>query len=169
MRYLAVTLVFLAIATTLVCRCADGECIYVKDVTMHLDGDDATFELNYSLDTFTRFYVLALGCRHLEPELLSFLSGYQNVRLMKADTEGAALHVKGAGKYNGSYYLFDSHPFGSRNNPIKKGIAKLSVVYPEGQTRTFYNVTSTPERLLSGKGNTNLPVAGEAKNEIKLF
>jgi hypothetical protein len=143
MQYLAVTLAILAIATMIICISADGECIYMKDVTMHLNGDDATFELNYSLDTFTRFYVLALGCRHLEPELLSFLSGYRNVRLMKADTDGAALQVKGAGRYNGSYYLFDSRPFGTKNSPLKKGIAKFSVVYPEGRTRTFYNVTST--------------------------
>lgn len=143
MQYLAVTLAILAIATMIVCISADGECIYMKDVTMHLNGDDATFELNYSLDTFTRFYVLALGCRYLEPELLSFLSGYRNVRLMKADTDGAALQVNGAGRYNGSYYLFDSHPFGTKNSPLKKGIAKFSVVYPEGRTRTFYNVTST--------------------------
>ncbi len=143
MQTLAITLAILALSTITICISADGECIYVKDVTMHLDGDDATFELNYSLDTFTRFYVLALGCRHLEPELLSFLSGYRDVRLIKADTKGAALQVKGAGKYNGSCYLFDSHPFGPRNNPLKTGISKLSVVYPEGRTRTFYNVTST--------------------------
>lgn len=143
MRSIAANLAFLAIATMAVCSNAGGECIYVKDVTMHLDGDDATFELSYSLDTFTWFYVLALGCRHLEPELLSFLGGYGDVKLMKADIDGAALQVKGAARYDGSYYHFDPHPFGSKDNPLKKGIAKLSVVYPEGRTHTFYNVTST--------------------------
>lgn len=143
MRNIAATLAFLAIATLAICSSAEGECIYVKDVTMHLDRDNATFEINYSLDTFTRFYVLALGCRHLEPELLSFLGGYSNVKLMKADVDRAALQVKGAAKYNGSYYHFDSHPFGPKDNPLKRGIAKLSVVYPEGQIHTFYNVTST--------------------------
>lgn len=143
MRNVAATLAFLAITTIVVCSNAAGESIYVKDVTMHLDGNDATFKLNYTLDTFTRFYVLALGCRHLEPELLSFLGEYPDVKLMKADVDGAALQVKGAAIYNGSYYLFDSRPFGSRDNPLKRGIAKLSVVYPEGRTRTFYNVTST--------------------------
>ena len=165
MRHLALTFAILVMATMVACIIADGECIYVKDVTMHLDGDDATFELNYSLDTFTRFYVLALGCRHLEPELLSFLSGYRDVRLIKADTEGAALQVKGAGKYNGSCYLFDSHPFGSRNNPGKTGIAKLSVVYPEGRIRTFYNVTST--QIIScpaGRAIQILPGSVKAKN-----
>lgn len=50
MQYLAVTLAISAIATMIICISADGECIYMKDVTMHLNGDDATFELNYSLD-----------------------------------------------------------------------------------------------------------------------
>jgi len=164
MRYLAVTLAILAIATMVACRSADGECIYVKDITMHLDGDDATFELNYSLDTFTRFYVLALGCRHLEPELLSFLSGYRDVKLLKADADSAALQVKGAGKYNGSYYLFSSHPFGSKNNPLKTGIAKLSVVYPEGWTRTFYNVTTTQSVSCPvGRATQILPMSVNAK------
>ena len=158
MRNIAATLAFLAITSMAVCSSAAGECIYVKDVTMHLDGDDAIFELSYSLDTFTRFYVLALGCRHLEPELLSFLSGYSDVKLMKADVDRAALQVKGAASYNGSYYHFDSHPFGSKDNPLKKGIAKLSVVYPEGQTYTFYNVTSTQ--------SVSCPVSGVFKSSI---
>jgi len=156
MRNIASTLAFLAITTMAVCSSAEGECIYVKDVTMHLDGDEATFELNYSLDTFTRFYVLALGCRHLEPELLSFLSGYSDVKLMKADLDGAALQVKGAARYDGSYYHFDSHPFGSKDNPLKKGIAKLSVVYPEGRTHTFYNVNATQ--------SVSCPVSGAFKS-----
>jgi hypothetical protein len=143
MRNIAATLAFLAIMTMAICNSAEGEGIYVKDVTMHLDGGNAIFELNYSLDTFTRFYVLALGCRNLEPELLSFLSGYSDVKLMKADPDGAALQVKGAARYDGSHYRFDSHPFGSKDSPLKKGVAKLSVVYPEGRTRTFYNVTAT--------------------------
>jgi hypothetical protein len=100
----------------------------------------------------------------LEPELLSFLSGYRDVKLIKADTDCAALQVKGAGKYNGSYYLFSSHPFGSKNNPLKTGIAKLSVVYPEGWTRTFYNVTSTQSVSCPvGRATQILPMSVNAK------
>ncbi len=152
MHYASI-LTFLAIATMAVCSTASGEYLYVKDVTMHLDGDNATFELNYSLDTFTRFYVLALGCKYLEPELLSFLGGYKAVKLIKADMNSAALQVKGAGKYNSGYYLFDSRPLGSKNYPLKDGIAKFSVVYPEGRIRIFYNVTSTQSVFFHAANN----------------
>jgi hypothetical protein len=143
MRYLTATLLLLALTTTVTCASAGGKYLNVNEVTMHLEGENATFELNYTLDTFTRIYVLALGCRYLEPELTSFLGGYGSARLVKADMDGAAVQVAGAGKYNSGYYLFDSTPFGTRNKPLKEGIARFSVVYPEGRVRTFYNVTAT--------------------------
>ena len=74
MRYVVLALVILAATALSVCGSAMGGCIEVRDVTMHLDEDRAIFEINYTLDTFTRFYVLALGCQHLEPDLISFLA-----------------------------------------------------------------------------------------------
>lgn len=143
MRRLAAILAVLILSTIANCSSASSEYLYITEVTMRLEGDNATFELNYTLDTFTRIYVMALGCKYLEPELISFLSGYSDVKLIKADTDGAALQVVGAGKYNHDYYIFDSMPFGSKDKPLKEGIARFSVVYPEGRVRTFYNVTAT--------------------------
>lgn len=110
---------------------------------MRLEGEKATFEINYTLDAFTRIYVMALGCKYLEPELISFLGGYREVKLIKADINGAVLKVGGAGKYNSGYYLFDSIPLGSKDKPLNEGIARFSVMYPSGRVRTFYNVTAT--------------------------
>jgi hypothetical protein len=143
MRRLAVILVFLALCAISAGSTASSEYLGIKEVTMRLEGENATFELNYTLDAFTRFYVTALGCRYLEPELISFLGRYSDVRLLKADIEGATLQVVGAGKYNSGYYLFDSMPFGSKDRPLMEGIARFSVVYPGGRVRTFYNVTAT--------------------------
>lgn len=143
MRPIAVLFAVLIVSALSVCSAAGSEYIDVKDVTMRLDGPNATFELNYTLDTFTRFYVSALGCRYLEPELTSFLGGYRDVTLIRADTEGATMQVADAGKYNNGYYLFESMPFGSNDKPLNKTIPSFSVVYPSGRTRTFYNVTGT--------------------------
>jgi hypothetical protein len=143
MRCLAAIFVFFTLCVLSAASAAGIEYLDIKEVTMRLEGENATFELNYTLDTFTRFYVSALGCRYLEPELISFLGGYSDVMLIKADIEVAALLVVGAGKYNGGYYLFDSMPFGSKDKPLKESIARFSVVYPGGRVRTFYNVTAT--------------------------
>jgi hypothetical protein len=143
MLRLAAIFAVLILSTIADCSAAGSEYLYITEVTMRLEGNNATFELNYTLDAFTRIYVMALGCRYLEPELRSFLGGYSDVLLIKADTEGAALLVVGAGKYNSGYYLFDSMPFGSKDKPLKEGIARFSVVYPEGRIRTFYNLTAT--------------------------
>jgi hypothetical protein len=42
----------------------------------------------------------------LEPDLISFLGGYKDVKLIKADENGAALQVNGAGKNIDDFYLF---------------------------------------------------------------
>ena len=140
---MAIALALVAAMALSICASASGEYIQVKDVTMHLDKDRAVFEINYTLDTFTRLYVLALGCRHLEPDLVSFLGGYNDVKLIKADENQAALQVDGAGRSLDNCYLYSSRPFGTKDKPLKKVVEKLLVVYPEGKIDTFYNVNST--------------------------
>ena len=117
--------------------------LHVHEVIMHLEEENASFDLRYNLDTFTRIYVMILGCRSLEAELLSFLGFYDHAELISADISKATLYVRGAGKYNSGYYLFDATPFGSKDEPIVDGISQFSVAYPGGRIRTFYNVTAT--------------------------
>ncbi|MGV8174666.1 MAG: hypothetical protein ACP5OU_03095 [Methanothrix sp.] len=125
------------------CPAAGSKHIQIDDVTMRLEGENATFDLNFTLDAFTQIYVMVLGCRYLEPELRSFLGCYKDVQLVRADYDGASLHVRGAGRFNSGYYLFDSTPFRCNDSSTAEGIARFSVVYPGGRVRTFYNVTST--------------------------
>jgi len=115
MRQAVIILVLLAAIAFCSCGSARGDYIEVRDVTMRLEGDRATFDLNYTLDTFARLYVLALGARQLEPDLISL----------------------------DNCYLFYSRPFGSKDRPLKRGVERLSVVYPGGKVDTFYNVNST--------------------------
>jgi hypothetical protein len=144
MRFTSAILILLAFSS-LICCCpaAGSEYIHINDVTMRLEGENATFDLNYTLDTFSQIYVMVLGCRYLEPELRFFLGCYKDVQLIRADYEGATLHVRGAGRYNSGYYLFDSTSFNCNESSPAEGISRFSVVYPGGRVRTFYNVTST--------------------------
>jgi hypothetical protein len=126
------------LATVMLVSCVSGGLYFeVNDITMTLTGGDALFELNYTLDSFAKLYVLALGAGYIEPDIESFLKSYGDVKTIRADPDSAALLVKGAGKNSSGYYLFDSRPLGGR-------VAKFTVVYPGGLSRTFYNVTSTP-------------------------
>lgn len=111
--------------------------IQVRDVTMIPDGDDLRLQVNYTLEPFARLYVLALGCRHIEPELIRLFSSYQNVRAVKAKPSTATLLVENAGTYLDGYYLYDARP-------LSAPVSRFTVVYPEGVARTFINVTSTP-------------------------
>ncbi len=142
MRLAHGVLAFMALLA-FICPTDGGEYIYIKDVTMRLNEGNATFDINYSLETFTKLYVLALGCRYIEPDLRSILGNYSSVKVIRAGPDGATLQVTGAGKYNGGYYLFDSRPLGPGDKPLKEKINKFTVIYPEGRERTFFNVTST--------------------------
>jgi hypothetical protein len=133
MRFALVIMAMVALVA-----CAAGEVYFeVNDITMSMKDGDALFELNYTLDSFAKLYVLALGCRYIEPDLISLFKSYDDVKTIRANPDSAALLVSGAGKNNSGYYLFDSRPLGVR-------VAKFTVLYPGGLFRTYHNVTSTP-------------------------
>ncbi len=113
------------------------EYIQVQEVTMSLEDGDAVFEIKFGLDPFARLYVLALGTKHLEPELLDLFSDFGNLSVRKAAPHRAVLVSKGAGELKSGYYLYDARRLGQE-------VPKLTVVYPEKLTRTFYEVSSTP-------------------------
>ena len=164
MRFASKVLTILALAWLICLHPASASgYIQVNEVSMHLEGENASFDLKYSLDTFTRIYVMILGCRSLESELLSLLGYYEHVELTRADISGATLYVRCAGKYNSGYFLFDATPFGSKDEPIMKGIPRFSVVYPEGRIRTFNNVTATQN--VFSEADEVLPSLGHSKGK----
>jgi hypothetical protein len=122
---------------------ADGSSyIYVKDITMRLENENATFELNYTLEAFTRLYVLVLGCRYIEPELRSILGKDADAKLVRVGPESAALEISGAGEkkygYNNSqYYVFKPRKLSTTAEYFK-------VVYPDGVFRMYNNLSETP-------------------------
>lgn len=146
MRFVQVVMALMAVLAFTICPVVGENYLYVKEVNMRLnDSGNAVFEMNYTLETFTRLYVLALGCRYIEPGLVSLFSDFKNVTTVSANPDSATLVAQGAGKYNSGYYLFESKPLGAR-------IARLTVVYPEGRPKTFYNMTSTPNVFCMARG-----------------
>jgi hypothetical protein len=132
----AFSLLLIIFSMTIPVKATDAYFV-VDDITMTLTGADAIFVLNYTLDSFAKLYVLALGAAYIEQDLKSILKSYQDVTTVRVDMNSAEMLVKNAGKNSSGYYLFDSRPMGS-------SVAKFTVVYPSGLTRTFRNVTSTP-------------------------
>lgn len=141
---------FIALMASTLCPVLCENYFYVKDMNMRLNNSNATFEVNYTLEMFTKFYVIALGCKYIEPDLTSLLGSFNNLTTIRADPDSAALMAEGAGKYNSGYYLFESKPLG-------KKVDKLTVIYPEGRPKTFYNMTSTPNVFCIAKAPPNAP------------
>ena len=150
MRSFQVAVAFVALIAFTICPTMGENYFYVKDMNMRLNEGNATFEVNYTLEMFTKFYVIALGCKYIEPDLVSFLGHFNNLTTIRADPDSASLMASGAGEYNSGYYLFESRPLGAK-------VDKLTVFYPEGRPRTFYNMTSTPNVFCVAKAPPNQP------------
>ncbi|KQC15337.1 MAG: hypothetical protein WCY97_09315 [Methanothrix sp.] len=113
------------------------EYIKIQELTMSLEEGDAVFTVSFALDPFAKIYVLALGTKYIEPDLMALFSDFENVAVAKTGPSRAVLVSKGAGEYRSGYYLYDSKQLGSQ-------VPKLTVVYPERLSRTFYDVSATP-------------------------
>ena len=109
----------------------------VEEVTMRLEDDDAVFEVEFDLTTLARLYVLALGSKHIEPDLNRIFDGFDNLSMVKTEPDRAVLVARGAAEHRDRYCLFDSKPLGAE-------VPKLNVVYPEGNSHTYYDVSETP-------------------------
>jgi hypothetical protein len=132
----------LAVMTCLMALADGASYIYVKDITMRLENENATFELNYTLEAFTKLYVLVLGCRYIEPDLLSLLGKDAATKLVRVGPESAALEIPGAGEkkygYNDSqYYVFKPRRLSTKAEYFK-------VIYPDGAFRMYSNLSETP-------------------------
>jgi hypothetical protein len=113
------------------------EYIRVQEVTMSLEGGDASFDVKFDLDPFARIYVLALGTKYIEPELIDLFSDFDNLTVAKTDPSRAVIVSKGAGEFRSGYYLYDS-------KELSQMVPKLTIVYPGRMVRTFYDVSATP-------------------------
>jgi len=113
------------------------EYIQVREVTMSLEDGDAVFDVKFGLDPLARLYVLALGTKHIEPELIDLFYDFGNVTVTRTEPHRAVLVSRGAGELKSGYYLYDSRL-------LRHEVPKLTVIYPERLTRTFYQVSATP-------------------------
>jgi hypothetical protein len=124
-----------------------GNFLSVKDITMYLNEGNATFQLNYTLDTFTKIYVLVLGSRYIQPDLVSMFGNFDDIKIEGVDHQSATILAAKAGKYNGSHYFFDSRPLEIDDSILQNKIKKFRVIYPGEPNQTFYNISCTPEVL----------------------
>ncbi|MCJ7444631.1 MAG: hypothetical protein MUO26_08900 [Methanotrichaceae archaeon] len=124
-----------------------GNFLSVQDITMYLNEGNATFHLNYTLDTFTNIYVLVLGSGYIQPDLVSMFANFKDVKIKSVDHRSATILAVKAGKYNGSHYFFTSRPLEIADKIPQTKIGKFRVIYPNEFNQIFYNISCTPDVL----------------------
>jgi hypothetical protein len=114
--------------------------IDVNSINMELHGTDATFTVNYELDTVARVYMIMLGSSSLEPVIVDLFHEFNNVSIKSTMYDHAvveAMDVTYQNPEQGSdYYFHDSCPFGTT--------VDLYIKFPSGVERAHLDVICTP-------------------------
>jgi hypothetical protein len=129
--------------------CAASYITY-DEVSMALKGSSASLQVNYTLDSIASLYVLALGCRNIEPHFSKQFPSFSSIKTVKADMHHALLLVEDAGKLADGFYVFES-------KPLRAKVSKFTVIYPGGESEAFYNVTETPRTSITADLHDYIP------------
>ena len=105
--------------------------------TITFDGVNATGELEYNTGFLTDLYVFFFGSRNLDPYISNFLFGFSEYRVVAFQGNSVMIEFTNSSRVVDRYYLHDACPLGS---PVQR----LVLVYPDGETRIYENVSATP-------------------------
>ena len=113
----------------------------VKSITMTLEGQDATFNIKYELDTIAQVYVFLLGTGSLESAIYGMFEDFDNIEVLSVREDNAVVKVTNVSyqdpEQGGNILFHDSHNLGTT-------VDTLILVFPSGVERIFYDVSTTP-------------------------
>ncbi len=113
----------------------------VKSITMTLEGQDATFNIEYKLDQIARVYVFLLGTGSLESAIYGMFKDFDNIEVLSVREDNAVVKVTNVSyqdpEQGGNILFHDSHNLGTN-------VGAFTIVFPSGAERTFSDVSTTP-------------------------
>ncbi len=113
----------------------------VKSIKMTFEGQDATLNIKYELDTIAQVYVFLLGTRSLEPAIDDMFDDFDNIQVLSVREDNAVVKVMNVSYHDteqGENILFhDSHNLGTN-------VPTFTIVFPSGTERTFSDISTTP-------------------------
>ncbi len=121
----------------------DGEYIQFQQVTMSFHDVDAHISINYDLNAFSSIYIFLFGTHNLEPTFEVFFSDFEETDIREIGKQNAVVFAKNVSRQNDGYYLHDSLE-------LSGNVRALTMIYPDGSTRSVFNVKATPDTFYSG-------------------
>jgi len=113
----------------------------VKSITMTFEGQDATFNIEYELDSIARVYVFLLGTGSLESAIYGMFKDFDNIEVLSVREDNAVVKVTNVSyqdpEQGGNILFHDSHNLGTT-------VETFTIVFPSGAERTFSDVSTTP-------------------------
>jgi len=118
---------------------------HVDRVTMQLEGYNATFLLEFHLDTLANAYVLLFGSNAIRPDVMRFFSNISGVHVLSLQRDRAYIKVVNIThsldeRQDRIYFLYPPYHF-SQKVPI------IVIKYPDGSKLELYNRDTTPAKI----------------------
>ncbi|MDI3488297.1 MAG: hypothetical protein PWR26_1014 [Methanosarcinales archaeon] len=118
---------------------------HVDRVTMQLEGYNATFMLEFHLDTLANAYVLLFGSNAIRPDVMKFFSNFSEVKVLSLQRDRAYIRVVNIThsldeRQDRIYFLYPPYHF-SQRVPI------IVIRYPDGSRLELYNRDTTPAKI----------------------
>lgn len=139
LSFLVIVILLSSVSIPVLAQEAEGnnDFMHFDRIVMRFDETDAYVTVTYDLDTFARMYVLAFGTRHLESSFVQIFSEYEETEIEEIGYDTAVITLKNISRSSDSYYLHEGHDLGTT-------IHSLQVIYPGGSSKTYTDVTKTP-------------------------
>jgi hypothetical protein len=111
--------------------------LHITSLTINFDKTDATFTVNYDIDSLPKMYIFLLGSKSLEPKIKSVFSNF-DYEIVKMDQDKAILRVTNVSRLDKGYYLHESRKFGET-------IDTVYIYTPDSpRAKEFSSINSTP-------------------------
>jgi len=128
---------FIVISSTFHLYLSPRTDVQFDQFTITFDGVNATGEIEYNVGFLTDLYIFFFGSRNLDPYITNFLYGFGEYRIVSFKDNSVTVEFVNSSRFVDPYYLHDSRPLGS---PVHR----LILLYPDGETRIYENVSATP-------------------------
>ena len=122
------------------------EYFHAKEITLTLQGYNATVDIHFSLDPLAKAYVLLFGARAIEPKVKDFLP-FKTVDIVALDSSHATVLVTNITNLsdergNITYFLYKEYTF-------PQVLKKITIIYPDGSQIELAERDSTPPKIAS--------------------
>lgn len=115
----------------------DGTYVFIDEITVTFQDGNASIDMRYHMDIFTRFYYLLMGGRYVESGISDLFLDFENLTLTHVNETHASMEVKDISQPEDGHYW-------SKPSWLSQQIPKTVFNFPDGSSQMFIGLDILP-------------------------